>query len=37
MAFLSRYAAVARQAAIDSALMVFVGFLFLLAWAWDLT
>lgn len=37
MAFLFRYAAIARQALIDASLMIFVGFLALLAWVWRLT
>lgn len=36
-ALLHRYASLAYQALLDAAVMVFVLFLALLAWAWELT
>ncbi|MFV0673632.1 hypothetical protein [Variovorax sp. tm] len=36
-AVIQRHAATVRQAVVDASLMVFVGFLALLAWAWRLT
>lgn len=36
-ATIQRHAIVVRKAVVDASLMVFVGFLALLAWAWRLT